>query len=754
MKLLLAPLQRLGNLIEDQNEKISEMHSVLTVDLKEAAKTTNEQLETQTEILTDIKALLLLGLKQDEIKRKQERTGRGIKLKMPSMKGIAAAGLAVVSMAAALVIAGALFTFMPILNPLALLSALAVAGVMMLVAPAFVKISESLSKLKESGGKLDQANPYAAVKDGMGVIASMIGMSAAIVLAGAVLFFMPKLDPMRLLGAAVVAGVLWLASKPFVEAANAVSKLKEKGAVGGTDLKSILQNIGMAALSLVAMSAAIVLSSWVFKLMPSLDFATVIGAVAVAGVLFITSIPYVKILNALRSSRVGIKELALAATALPLIAIGIVASAWIFQLLPDEYKTPPWQWSLEVGLAMLVFGLPFMLIAKMSERISIQGLLKAAIAAPLIAIGILATAWIFQLLPTEFKAPPQDWSMGAGLGILIFAVPFMIIGALATAITPVGLVLGALGIILIAGAMFVVAWIFSALPDLSAIAKNFTDAIMYPINAMIDALVRIKEEIGVENLLPLAGGLFAVAGGWLALVAALAGQAAGGLFSSVANLGSSLIDGISSFFGGKKTKSPIELLDMLIGRTDGIIKLADPIKTIGLEFVKVAANTDAVIKGIGAVLRLSDNSEELTEAADAMTTIGSAYKQIADSSIVMNVPAIEASARMFEAIARIAENQGEDAITVLARELMVAVEKLSETVKDLEDASGTQTEGMKDAISGMLTDFKSKIFGADKKAGGSGQPASGVTMADVVAAIQDLEARFDRPISVDDAGAF
>ena len=52
---------------------------------------------------------------------------------------------------------------------------------------------------------------------------------------------------------------------------------------------------------------------------------------------------------------------------------------------------------------------------------------------------------------------------------------------------------------------------------------------------------------------------------------------------------------------------------------------------------------------------------------------------------------------------------------------------------------------MKDVISGALSTFKDKIFGANKKAGEEGKS---VDMADVVLAIQNLEERFDTAISV------
>lgn len=721
MKILLAPLAKLGDLFEAQNEKMSELHSVITVDLVKASKTITDELSEQTLLLKDIKTLLEIQVKQGELQENERKKGGKFKLALPKMAGAAAQiGLAVISMAAAIVIAGAFFMLMPILNPLALLSALAVSMIFVLVAPTFIEIAKMMKKVKE--------------KDLLYAALSMPVMAIGILLSSLPFLLMPVLNPFAMLGAVLIAATFYFIAPVFVKLAKQITKMNNK-------------QILMTALAMPVIAVGIVLTALIFlafnaftPVAPPLEWTIKAGLAMLA-------FTYSFVLLAKSVRRLKPKQMLYAAMAIPLIAVSIVLTGFIFAFasMVGTWAAPPIEWSLKAGLALAIFSIPFVMVALAAKRLSYGAMIKAMIAAPLIAISILAVAWIFQLLPSEFKSPPLDWSMNAGLGIMIFAIPFLIVGALATAITPLGLVLGALGIILIAGAMFVVAWIFSGLPDLSAIAKNFTDAIMYPINAMIDALVRIKEEIGVENLLPLAGGLFAIAGGWLALVAALAGQAAGGLFSSVANLGSSIIDGIGSLFGGKKTKTPIELLDMLIGRTAGIIALADPIRTIGTEFVKVAANTNAVIKGMGAVLQLADNSEELTEAGTAMTAIAAAYASIATSSTVMNVDAIKASARMFEAIARVAENQGEDAISALARELMVAVKELSETVGNMEQVMEKQQSNMKDVISGALSTFKDKIFGANKKAGEEGKS---VDMADVVLAIQNLEERFDTAIPV------
>lgn len=753
MKQLLAPLQKIALLTEHQTEKLAEMHAVLTIDLKKASIDNAKELKKQTTLLTDIRDLIKQQIQQKEDQK--SGGGSGGKIKMPSIMGAVGVGFAIVTMAAAIVAAAGIFSVMPQVAASQLLTALAIGAVFIILAPVFVDISEALRggglvsriigrKMGVSTGSIKDM-----LRDTGGTALAMIGMALGLT---ATSWIFMAIKPISFAQFAT-ATLIGLAFIPISFAFVLIVKGLQRAKIGMD--KEGFKKLGMVTISMAAIALGLATVAHIWNLTMPKNFIALpdVTWILKAGlIIWIFSAGFSKILKAVKGA--SLKDMSFATLALPLLAISLVGVAWIFQYFSEvsDWVTPPLEWTLKAGLAMIVFSVPFILVAKLAKGMSFGDMIKATIAGPLIAISILATAWIFQLLPDEYKAPDLGWALSAGIAITIFAVPFAIVGILAQAITPVGLVLGALGIILIAASMFVVAWIFSKMPDLSAISENITGAVMTPINAMIDALVRIKNEIGIENLLPLAGGLFAVAGGWLALVGALAGQAVGGLFSAAANFGSSLFDTVSSWFGGKKTKSPIELLDMLIGRTDGIIKLADPIKTIGAEFATVAANTDMVIKGIGAVLQLANNSEKLTAASEAMKTIGAAYKQIADSSKVMNVPAIEASARMFEAIAKIAENQGEDAITVLARELMQAVEKLSTTVKNLEDATGSQQKGLGDAISGAINAFRAKVTdaveGLKPKADGK------IDMSEVITAIQELEARFDRPIATVDADAF
>jgi hypothetical protein len=326
-------------------------------------------------------------------------------------------------------------------------------------------------------------------------------------------------------------------------------------------------------IALPIMAAAVIGIAYIFKAFPADTVAPDLAWTIKVGLsMFLIAFAFTKILKAIQG--VSIKNLIMAGLALPVMAAAIVGIAFIFQALGSisgyETTAPDLGWSLKVGLSLLIFSIPFILVAVVANKIGVKGIALGALSMIAIAGAILAAAWIFSFLPGDFTAPPMDWAIGAAIAITAFAIPLAVIGLLATVLTPVGLLLGAAGIILIAGTMWVVAWIFSKLPDLSAISKNFTDAIMYPINAMIDGLKRFKDEIGIDNMIPLAGGILAIAGSWLVLTAAMAGQGIGGAIGAVGNAIGQGIDKLTEWFGGEKSMGPKDLLELLISKADSL----------------------------------------------------------------------------------------------------------------------------------------------------------------------------------------
>ena len=75
---------------------------------------------------------------------------------------------------------------------------------------------------------------------------------------------------------------------------------------------------------------------------------------------------------------------------------------------------------------------------------------------------------------------------------------------------------------------------------------------------------RFKDEIGIENMGPLAAGIGKIALAWIGLPMALAGSAASGLFSKLAGVGGAIFDGITSFLGGDVEMTPSQLLKYLV----------------------------------------------------------------------------------------------------------------------------------------------------------------------------------------------
>jgi len=740
MKILLAPLQRLANLIEEQNKQISEINSVLTVDLVKVSTATSKELKIHTGLLTDIKGLLKKQIKETSNTNSNEGS---TKLKMPSMFATASGAFAVVAMAGAIVAASGLLQLVRPISAEQLITSLAVGGLFVVIAPIFSDIAASLNGgglLARFSGKSQGLTMKNPMKMAGNVSLALVAMAVGI-MASSFIISLVKPISMAQAGSAILIGIMFV---PLGFAFGAIIRGLAKANIA-MNAKGLLK-LAAGTAAMVAIAAGIALVATVFnKLMPDTFSALPpLKWILKAGILlFIFSFSFKKITRAVKG--LSLKEMIFASIAMPIMAAGVAGIAFAFQLLEKvkSFRAPDLDWALNAGLSILIFAVPFSILALVTKRVGVKGIGMAALGIVAIAGAILAVSWIFSYLEgVNFVAPPMAWAIASALAITAFSVPLAVIGILSTALTPAGLLLGAAGIILIAGTMWVVAWIFSKLPDLSAISKNFTDAVMYPIDAMITALGRFKNEIGIGNMIPMATGLLAIAGGWLALTGALAGTAVGGLISGIANIGTAIFDGISSLFGGKKTKSPIELLDILVSKAPAIVKLANPIAKLGKGFATVSKYTETVVTGLAAFVPFIEHTDDLESSAKSVEKIAKGYKTIATSSNIMNVDAIKASARMFEAIADIAKNKGKDPITQISEKLMDAVEKLAKTVKALEASNSENSTSVVDGITGALSGLLDKIKGTGKEEGETGL----VDVQSIVDAIKELEDRFDSPI--------
>lgn len=778
LQTILSPLDRLGAIADQSLNFTREIHSVVTLDLRVAANDTVRELKKHTGLLGEIKDLL-------KEQNKQLETGSAGKGSAPdsagfkpmSAKDTGLTAVMIIGIAAALVGAAAIFTFMPVLSVGQLLSALAVAAIMALIAPIFVKIADVLGKNQGvisagyagfSGSRPDTQNMFQLM--GASLLA-MVGISVALVLSAAIFSLTPVISGGQFLTALAVAVVMVPASIAFIMFAKEI----KKGGIG-------LKEMGLVALAYAAVAVGIVGTAWLFQLLPdtykapdpiwalksgfaillfSASFYLVMkavkgaslkelafGALAIAAIAAgIVGLAYVfqalpdegaykalplvwavtsalavlafafsfyLVMKAVRGA--SLKELIFGSLAIPLIAAGIMGLAWVFTVLPDEFKAPDYEWSLKSGLAILVFAIPFALVTIVFSKmgVGLKDILMGIVGVIGVAAGILAVAWIFSVLPGSFIAPDLGWTVSAALAIAIFAVPIGIIGTIIAATGGTGalaLLAGVIGIILIAGGIWAVAWIFSKI-DTGFVTgmEALTKGLMTPLHGMIDVLKRFKDEIGIENMGALAGGIIMLSGAWLTLTGALAGQAVGGLFSSLANLGTAIVDGIASFFGGGETKSPIDLLDMILNRADAIKKIADPMKSVSSSFGQIAGYTSGVVAGLSAWGKFIEekNAEILERSASASERIADAYTKFAKAANGLNIKAVQASTQMFDSLAKLANPEVQNAMKTLTQDLLKAVEELSKTVVNLETAVEKQADNQE----GLLEQAGNVIGGA------------------------------------------
>ena len=534
-----------------------------------------------------------------------------------------------------------------------------------------------------------------------------------------------------------------------------ITKALQKRKIGFKD-------IAKGAVAVVGVAAAIVAIQFIFQalggtwLSPPVEWSLKAGLTILA-----FGVSFALITTVIDKAKLGFMDLVKGATAMVLTAVAITAIAWVFSWLDGTWMAPPVWWSLQAGITILAFGTAMVLIAVLMDKtkISYGSILKGAIGMIITAVAILAIAWILSVMPSTFVPVPMDWSIGVALALVAFTVPALVIGLIATSgVGAVGLLLGVVGMIVIAAGMLAVAWILSAMPDLGAISQNFTDALMTPINAIIDAFVRIKEEIGVDNILGLALGVAALGVAWLVFVAATAGASVvGGAGKLIGNL----LSGIAGLFGGDQP-SPLEILEKLALIAPKLTELASPLMDIAGAFLKFTTlASGGAVEKIGelfnavlvpmdistlAMLGVKNMSTYLDKLKDTMRHVAGSYGMIADHSNKMNVEAIKASTDMFKALAYLASVGKDNALSQLGDKLIQAVSELAMMIKDFEGTVATAGEENSKAssdIAGATGGLVDKISGFLGIGGGSSSPApaasSNADMDEVVDAINDLK---------------
>lgn len=396
------------------------------------------------------------------------------------------------------------------------------------------------------------------------------------------------------------------------------------------------------------------------------------------------------------------------------LALAIVAAAYIFQLLPDTYNAPPLMWSLQVGMALLAFSFPAMILSLMGwtflEIVTIPVLIVA------LAAALLGAAWLLSFAPTKWVSPPMEWTLGVGVALLALGLVAALLGKVIQMTGgPVPFLIGALALIVLAVVIDAVAWILTALPQslfkkggtlymmadtmeyfgfkmvnvfvylvkelmpyvkefITFMANLFVDIfpkIVDPLNRFIDALATsfgrlldhvvplitaafdgiakvleaastiivpiinaIKEvilgvldfiikgfqefrgfindlaSIGAGNILAIGGALFSLAAGLAAVMAVMAGgaiaQGVGNAVEGLGNMIGGIASGIGNFFSGEEAPKeakmdPMQFISFVASNVSALSEAATSLEKIAksLSQIMMLKPTDGIMKFLG-----------------------------------------------------------------------------------------------------------------------------------------------------------
>ncbi len=710
-----------------------------------------------------------------------------------------ATALAMAGIAISIVLSGAIFTLMPVITGGQFLTALAIAVIMIPAAFAYSMILKATKDIKKEQlifaaaaiplmalgivaaalafmllptSGLVAPDPIWVLKSAFAIGLFAVGfyfiMKAIKGASAKELIFGALAIPLMAI-ALVAISVIFMAMPTDAPAPDPIWTLKSALAIGlfavgfyfimkavkGASLREII--FGAVAIPVIAIG--IVLTSWIFMALPkgdNLQAPDPIWVLKAGFAMLIFAIPFYIVSKAIKG--MSVKEMLFMAFAIPIIAFGVLATAWIFQGLAGiQFQAPEPAWSLKAALAVVLFGAMMYLSSKTIGKLGMGDMLKALLGVVVASFAVIAVAWLFSLLPTTFTAPPLEWTLAAAVAIGAFALVISAVGLAVQVLTPVTLLLGALGIIVIAITIVAVGWILSllepAMPALKSVASGFVDIVMAPVNGIIDAFARFKNEIGVENLIPLAVGVAALGGAWLIFSAAVAGGSVASLLGSAAGAVGAIFDGIASLFGGD-TPSPLDILKELAVLGPQIQTLAAPLTAVGTGFALINRSAAGVSKAFESVTKFVEDTDvdDMAANAKSLSSIANSYIKISNASRTLNVKAIETTTNMFKALTDLAKNNGQSAMGILADKLLVAVKELTEAAGNLEASvakQGDATSGIGDAVSGALTAVKETVTGVKKEVGAMTADAKGVMdIQPLIDAIKALEDRFDTFITV------
>lgn len=697
---LLSPLQKI-QATSERTERALNVLNITATEILESSKEVLGELKEQTIILGDIRLLL------DDIRESTAKTaGRG--KKKPDIKIGVSGGFSLASfmIMTAMGVAGASYFLSGIakVKPEQLLTAIAISVAFIPMIDAFSRIFRTLRPIASTGflalsmlnANMGSVGKMAGMKEtlkssestgrmgaGKAMLSSMlimIGMGVVITTLSYIFKAITIPSGQQIVTAALIGFALQPMSMVFVTLSISMRKN------GFRANKKGIQNLLMTGAAMLVTTMAFVGIAYAFRLLPKqlVEPPALEWVINTSLLLYFFSKSFARIAET--TNNMDKKQIAKAVLIIPILGLTMVALAYALNKMPTSIADgPSAKWIIKTGLLLLIFTKAFVMIARAAKKIKFGDILEAAGVMLLVAGLIVGVTHILQYMPDEYKELPSvGYILKLGLISLAMGIPLIILGLIAKSGGGAAVLgIGMLAMLLIAGTIVGMAWIFSAMPDdAGAVGANVMDFIMSPVNALVDVLVRFVNEIGVENLLPLAGGILAIAGAFAALSAVSLGSSVSGVASAVGNLATSAIDWVSSKVSGEDVRSgPMGILLTLADNAEKLKTLAEPLKAIGTAFEVLVAPGKVIGKFTKFLEVLSDNT--FAKQNKNLAKIADSFVRISDASSKMSVEAINATNELFKTISELSSDNA-NTMEELGKKIVESVNALNKTVDGLD----------------------------------------------------------------------
>lgn len=474
---LISPLEKIKKYTEEK-KKLDESNHVNLVAIKGDVISVKTELQKQTKELQDIKKILS---SKDKIKATPQ-TASLAKTVSDNIKGSSGIGQTLLVITGGLILFGlALGVLSSVISPVASITAMILAASMSIVLNAVTKLAEESKGLDPNfvKGKL---TPILILGGGL-----LLAFGGIVALAGKMLTIGEALQ------GGLVVGAIGLAMWAFTSAISPL--LSEKNSF---DLKKAIA-VG-AVLPLIALG--IVGTVKAFSLLPDnpddYKYPDLKWAAYSALSILMFAPSAALILFAIKG--LTLPQIAFGSVAIAGIALAIYATSEIFKNLGTEFKSPPLKWAATVGLSVLAFSFSFWLISKAVKSMNIIEIAFTSLAIISIAYAIKYVGKaLSDLDDIKWTMVPLRWAASTAAALALFGLAILPVGIVMKAVGPVNFLLGAAGLVVLAGTVSLVAQTMNLLGkgafSKGSIIYEAADAMSYFGMRIMDVLVYLIDKV-------------------------------------------------------------------------------------------------------------------------------------------------------------------------------------------------------------------------------------------------------------------